>query len=409
MMAVIGQYGEPCVAGHRALIFDRGGARKKHTLVDLASVEWGRARDEKTQAIVKVTGQSCDAQTTTLQQIEPHRHELVLFRGGGRVWDRVWEGPIEEVATQSDNAQIMAYDVLHYLDNNPLSKDWPLETGTPVSESSALMTERVRAILEHELVESYDMVTGTGGATQTVTVPRWDGAGMEPPANVFPYLDIRFSDSLLTRSSTLAFEMMIGEHLSNLAEGGLDFTVIGRSLIIWDSAKAIGRTRTLTESDFYGDPRVIASGSRHAAIGHVSAQRAEETDPDVPVAAAVGNAGASDPYYGPWTTLASLASEEGSDDPTQDELNSQAQRTIVGRNPVPIEVRMPDGAGLRLSHDLTINHLVPGTVMPLLARLNLRRLSQDQRLDRVKVTETAEGEAITVTLSPAGTATEVAA
>ncbi|QDH93278.1 minor tail protein [Microbacterium phage Cressida] len=400
---MIGQYGEPCVAGHTALIFDRGGARRVSQLVDLATVEWSRARDEKTQGIITLTGQACDAQTSVINGIQPHRHELVLFRGD----DRVWEGPIEELSTQSDRAMLTAYDAMHYLDNNPLSKDWPLETGTPVSESSALMTERIRVILEHELVESYEMVTGTGGATQTVTVDRWEG--LTPPANILPHLDIRFSNTLLTRSSTLAFEMQIGEHLANLAEGGLDFTVVGRRLIIWDSAKAIGRTRTLTEADFYGDPRVILSGAGHAAVGHVSAQRAEEADPDVPVPPAVGNAGASDPYYGPWTKISSLASEEGGDDPTQDELNSQAQRTIVGRNPVPLEMRLPDGAGLRLSHDLTINHLVPGTVMPVLARLNLRRIAQDQRLDRVKVTETAAGETITATLTPAGTATEVAA
>ena len=51
--------------------------------------------------------------------------------------------------------------------------------------------------------------------------------------------------------------MTVGEHLRNLAEGGLDFTVIGRRLLIWDSATSIGRTRQLTDADFTEHTRMV--------------------------------------------------------------------------------------------------------------------------------------------------------
>lgn len=68
---------------------------------------------------------------------------------------------------------------------------------------------------------------------------------------------------------------------------------------------------------------------------------------------------------------------------------------------MPVEVRVPDNSGVRLSHDLTIDDLVCGVQVPLRATLNARRLSQLQKIDLVTVTETADGETIQVTLSPA--------
>lgn len=394
-----GVYGGACVEGHTALIYDRGGERRVSQLIDLASCEWNRVQDEKSSASVVITGRACDAQAEVINDIEPRRHELVVFRGD----ERVWEGPIVQVATRSGTARILAHDIFDYLDHTPLTKDWPWDTGTVVSDHSALMTERAEEIITYELTTNYDMTVGTGMSTTVVEVPRWET--IPAPANILPFLEVRHSATLLSRSETLAFEMMLGEHLSNLADGGLEFTVIGRKLLLWDGAESIGRTRTVTEADFDGEPEVIAAGTNLAVIQHVSAQRPDEDHGDDPDPPGVGNAGGPDDYYGVWTDLSSLASEDGAETPTQDALNSQAQRGLVGRSPVPIEVRMPQGVGFRLSHDIGINSLVPGVRMPLLARLNLRRLSQVQRLDSVKVIETAEGERVSVTLVPSGEVT----
>lgn len=399
----IGVYGEECISKHTVLIHDRGGVNRVHQLVDVSHIRWTRLEDATSVCEFVLAGQACGAQAGIINDCAEgaRRYEVVIYRGE----ERVWEGPLLQVVTTRSTASFLANDVKRYLDETPLSIDWP----TP----SALypMTTRIADILDYELTQEYDMRVGTGGAAHLVEVPRWEQ--IVPPVNIFPFIDVRPSATLYTRSDTLAFQMMVGEHLDNLADGKLSYTVVGRKLIVWDSAEAIGRTRTLTDADFTGDISVISAGSEHFSVGHVSAQRPEPADPPVApppgVIPGVGNAGGVNDYYGVWTTINSLDQEEGADTPSQDELNSQAQRAIVGRTPVPTEIRVPDGASLILSHDLGINELVPGTIMPILADLNIRRVAQDQRLTAVTVTETATGETIAVNLISAGDVTSVAA
>ena len=64
-------------------------------------------------------------------------------------------------------------------------------------------------------------------------------------------------------------------------------------------------------------------------------------------------------------------------------------------------MRIPDNSSVRLNDSLTINDLVPGAQVPLLATLNARQLSQLQKIDVVKVTEDPDGENIALTLTPA--------
>jgi hypothetical protein len=390
----LGLFGEECVAGHSAAIYDRGGKRRIAPLRDLNTVGWGRARNAVTDGEVLLTGKSCDAQSDTIRKIQPRRHELVIFRGD----DRVWEGPILDVATRSTTARIIAKDVGEYLKGTALTKPWPNSDGG----GPTLMTDRIDQIIRYELTQPYTMVVGTGGAAQTITVRRWEG--IPTPANILPFLEVRPA-TVLTRSVTEAFQMTLGEHLANLTRSGVDSVVVGRKILFWDSAVALGRTKQLTENDFVGDPEVLVSGADYTAIYHVSPQEEAACEGEEPVTGAVGNAGREDDYYGVWTMIHTADNEESSGtNASQDALNSQAQRGLVGRIPVPIELRLPDSAGLRLSHDLTIQELVPGVEMPLLATLNLHKLSQMQTLDKVRVEETAAGENITVTLVPSGPA-----
>jgi hypothetical protein len=402
---------QDCIQVHQAMIYDRGGVRRLWQLVDVAEVEWNRELDGLSTAQITVTGEACVAQADVLGRIEPRRHELVLFRNG----DRVWEGPIVQVAWFRDRATLLAHDVLEYLKYTALSKAWPNEDGG----GPPLMLDRTREILEYELTTPYVMSVGTGTATHDVTVPRWES--LDPPANVLPHLEVR-SGEVLTRSVTEAFEMTVFEHVQNLARGGMDYTVIGRKILFWDRKDTIGRTRTLTDNDFYGEIEIFAAGSDHWSIEHVVAQpsdvpaeyepepeaeEGEEEGPDLGTPLAVGNAGGEDPFYGVWTHITTSENEEGTSEPTQNELNSQAGRGLVGRTPVPVEIRVPSGGGIRPSFDLTIADLIPGAEAPVLATLNLRRISQMQRIESVTVTETSESEEVGVKMVPYGDVTGV--
>lgn len=382
-----GQYGQPCIEHHTISIYDRGGARRAHSLVDVASVEWERIRDSKSSAIFTIAGRACREQADVINEVAGAvgRYEAVIHRGG----DRVWEGPIRSARTLRERATFVCTDVKEYLDHTPLTRYWP----NPDGGGPALMGDRLEEIITWELSEPYTMTTNSG----TLVVPRWEN--LTPPINVLPFLTI-YPGTVLTRSVTEEFEMLLGEHIDNLVDGGMDYTVVGRRILFWDSALSIGQTRRMTDADFYGgDIEVIRYGSEQWSLSHLSATREGQQDG---ADRAVGHAGAPHDYYGVWENIVSMQSEEGTSDPTQTELNGQAGRDIAHRTPAPLEVRVPEGVGIRLSYDLTIQHLIPGVIVPVVTDKNIQRVTQPQRLDKVKVIEDSTGERVSVSLSPFG-------
>lgn len=360
-----GVFGGACVETHSIYIYDRGGMTRMAQILDVSSVQWTRDRDGISEATVRVQGSACSAQAETLSAIEPKRHEMVIFRGE----ERVWEGPVWRVGWHSDWVEINAHDIFQYLIGTPLSQEY-----NNAYPNIVPVTTRIEDILDVELV-------------------RWEI--LDPPANVYPHLEIHhFPNEAQTTAVTLPFEMTVGEHIQHLAHyGGIDFACVGRSLHVWDVNRHLGRTRMLTEADFLGSEVILtAYGSEHTQSAYVVGQDGVYGEAHNPL---------YEDYYGPWTTIYTAYGEEGTDVPSQAELDSQAQRNLSGRSPVPVEVRVPDNSSIRLNESLTINDLVPGVEIPVLATLNARRMSQMQKLDHLRVSEDESGETVQVTLVPA--------
>lgn len=375
---VKGLYGGQCAELHHAYICDRGGTRRLAELRDLTQVQWTRVRDEVSECVISLQGAACSSQAELLASIEPKRHELVIFRGD----DRVWEGPISRVGWHSDWVEIAAKDVMDYVFGRALSREWS-NNYPNVTE----VTSRLGTILQYEMSTDYSFI-GTGGVAQTI--PAWEN--LTPPANVLPHLTIHHSpNEARTSAKTTPFQMTVGEHVDNMARtAGVDYTVVGRAIHIWDVSSNLGETRTLTEADFFGEVIITAYGSDFASVAFAVASDGR-----------AGGAGKESDYYGPWTKMFTVYDEDETNPPTIEDLVSQAGRNLNGRSPVPIEVRVADNSGIRLSPGLQITDLVPGVRIPLLATLNARRTSQFQKLHKLVVTESADGETIAVTLVPA--------
>lgn len=374
--------GLKCVTGHTAFIYDRGGMTRIGEIRDMASITWRRDRDAVSQADIVIVGDACEHQATFLASIEPKRHELVIFRGR----QRVWEGPVWRVGWEPGRVTINAHDVCEYLFWTPLTRAW--DNG---GELATTATARQEEIITWEM--THDWVIPVEDPNPDITVPAWEN--VEPPANVIPFLQVHhWPNEARTAAVTTPFEMTVGEHLQYSARhGGIDFTAVGRAVHIWDTSRPLGHTRMLTDADFMDGVVVTAYGADHTVYGMVHA------DNDM-----VGYAWTDDSYYGPWSKIFSVYDQEATQEPTQADLNSQAWRNVSGRNPVPVEVRIPDNSTIRLDDTLTIDDLIPGVQVPLLATLNARQVSQDQKLDLVTVTETGtDGETIKVVLTPATT------
>lgn len=368
---------------HRVMIFDRGGTRRKGEVKMLSEVKWARDRDGISEASIIVQGNTaCSRQRKLLSEISAKRHEMVVYRGD----ERVWEGPIFRISDEGDEIKIFAKDVLAYLFGTPLTRVW--DNGVK-ADGVMPVTTRLERIIRYELAHTRQ---GRALGGQIVTIPGWET--LDPPVNLLAHLDIRhFPNEAGTAAKTRAFEMTVGEHLANYGRsGGLDFTAVGRRIILWDTSRQIGNISTVTEADFYGNVLVSDYGADHTQAAYVLGQDGvygEAVNPEWM------------DHYGPWSTVFNAYNEEGTVAPTVGELNSQAARNVSGRSPVPVEVRVPDNSNVVLSQKLTIDDLVPGTRVPLRATLNARALSQDQKLDHVQVTENGQGEKVQITLTPA--------
>lgn len=355
---------DPEAGQHTAWVMDRGGKQRIHQLTDIDSIKWERNRDEVSTATVHVTATKDSPQARALNDIEPGRHELCIWRGD----DRVWEGPITLTTNKRQGMEINARDIMHYLSRTVIHAGY--DNSYP---NITYVVQRALNIINAELARK---------------------EALTPPINVLPFVQgfQTLTDAKTSRVS-LPFQMTLFEHIDDLAtKSGMDYTVIGRKLMLWDTSKpAMGYTRVMTEADFNGETYVSVYGMELATRTYVTDGQGH-----------AGSAGGIDSYYGEVELLATAYDEETDEEvPSVAELESQAERNLSMRNPTPLQVRVPDNSSLNMDGGISINDLVPGVYIPLRATLNIREVSQMQKLQSVTVTETADGEDVQIVLYPA--------
>lgn len=353
---------------HRAFLYDRGGERRIGELGPLRQVRWGRTRDDMSAAniFVRTPDPACEE---VVAQIEPGRHELVLFRDS----ERVWEGPVVRTAEIGTSIEVDARDVTHYLNRTIMRSAY-----SNAYPRIGYATERLRKIITTEAARK---------------------EALDPPINLLPHMKITTHKATAkTSRSTYAYEKYVYEELDSLAaKGGIDYTVVGRALIINDVNDVIGQGPALSSADFDGDITV-------SLYGMETATRSAVTDGMGKWAAF----GGVDDYYGEIELLHTIydedttAAERAADDITKEEMAAQARRNMSGRYPTPVLIRVPEGATLRSDKASEImDFLVPGVRFLIRSDKTYRKVTQVQKLDRLVVEETGDGERISVTFSPA--------
>lgn len=354
-----------CISKHTVAIFDRGGRTKIAELEDITEISWGRVRDDISEAEVFLTGAPCVAQNELLSSLRSSRHEVRIYRGP----DVVWEGPIVRLVGARDSFSIYARDVMHYASRTVMRKAY-----NNAYPKIGKVIARANLILTTELARK---------------------EALSPPINVLPYVTLHTqTDDASTSASTKPYQYTVWEHIDSLAaRGGLDYTVVGRAIHLWDTHQPLGQTATVTQNDFLGEITVTEYGMELATWAHV-------TDGE----GRVGTAGANDPYYGEVEILYTAEDEDEAGSPTDAELKSQAQRNLAGRNPSPLQVRLPSNSSVNPNGVLSIEDLVPGVYIPLRADVIGFSIVQMQKLQAMRVTETSSGEVIQVTLNPASVA-----
>lgn len=365
---------------YNVMLYDRGGTRKIAEINDVSFIRWKRDRDDISTAEVRVASPD-PACADVLRTIAVGRHEIVIYRNG----DRVWEGPITHMEYTPLVVTISAEDVMYYAARTIMHRAYDNRYSKKKSKVAPI-TRRAQTIMANEMLRKEKLV---------------------PSYNILKFMEVRtHKDTSRTSRFTHAYSASVWEELDYLAaKASLDYTTVGRRILINDVHDIIGRTEMLTDKDF-STPLVITTYGRELAT------RAAVTDGQGHWAAV----GGIDPFYGEVELLNSKYGEEVDPEngttPTTEELKqlqaemaSQAKRDISGRYPVPTVVRVPDGTQLSPNAPVTIDQLVAGVRIPLRATQTVIVLEQEQKLDLLTVEHDENGERVMVTLSPAPGAT----
>lgn len=359
---------------HAAFFSDRGGDNIFAPADQMTLVRWNRVRDEISDAVIRIAvgGAKC---ASILGDLRTGRHELIIKRNG----KDAWQGPITRLGYHSRYVEIEARDVLQYAYRKGIRNAY--NNAHPNVEFTTRRTENIMR------TEMADLETNS---------PR--------PINFLPYLDIRTTNQTAkTSRSTLPYQLSVYEDIDYLAaRSGLDYTVLGRSLIVSDVHDTLDRTRVLTEADFIGDELIVTEYGMELATTTIATdgqgRAATSSLRDLDLLA----------YYGPHWEILNTSYDVTKDNatstepPTLQELASQASRDAAGRAPAPVVVRVPDGSAM---HPATVaelyDQLFPGVRIPIRATMTARSAEQEQKLDKIRFEETPRGETVGVTMSPA--------
>lgn len=370
---------------YKVLAYDRGGKRIRGEITPLFNLTWGRTRDDISTCTFTTNGFTADC-CALLSDLRCWAHEIVVFRNG----ERVWEGPITRIAYSADSVSIEARDVMVYVYRRIMRQGY-----------------------NDRYIATRDPRTGkvTGGTGPKSVVERAaliiQNALAPSDPNVLPYLTrFDFDDDAQEARAVADWQKTAWEEVDDLAAtGGLDYTTVGRRIMLWDTSRPVGRIAELRDKDFFTSPIITEYGMSACTAFGVTSNSGVHGVYRFP--------GEATGVLGPIELLASAYGEADSGTPVgamtpsqrsdkQAKLNKQAARNANGRWPSPLVVRIPDNSRLHPSAEVGINQLVPGVFIPLRAKTVCREFAQVQKLDSMTVTvDAAGGELVQVVMSPA--------
>lgn len=358
---------------HRVEVYRRGGTERVGEITGISEIEWNRVRDDISTAKIVVADWGIDC-GNLLAQLQCWAYELVITRDNGYSRDRVWEGPITLLTYESDTVTIHAKDVMALAYRRILKqKMTDAANGDTVTSRAARVLQNVLAPDDPNVLAYLTVVSSSGDAMQYRSTPEY---------------------------SRTAFE----EVDDMAANAGLDYTVVGRSIILWGTKNHIGTLPEFRDADLGNTPIVSEYGMSMAnryVVSDGNGVWGEATRLD-----SSGN----DTTYGLVEMLSSSWASDSTPDSgtyTQEGLatiiasfEGFSERSIANRYPPPVTVRIPDNTTINPDAVISIQHLVPGVVVPLRSTSTLRTVVANQKLDSVRVIETNKVETITISLSP---------
>jgi hypothetical protein len=344
-----------CNPDYKLLVTDRGGGATVAE-VEFEELKWGRVLDDVSTAQVTVPAGCCGE----LGGIRSWRHELHVIRDG----DEQWCGPITIAPNCRSGVTLVAWDMFAWL-------------GKRVIRSR----------------RCYDPECGGSAATGPAIAEQLIRDGLDPDdPGLLEYLTV-VPGGLLQERDYLANSAYVLNALRDLARGGLDFTAIGRRLLVMPEGATLAATPLLTCEHFLGDVCTTDDGANAATRAVVTGKAADNET------VVTGSAGDIDPYYGLLEVLLN-------DDTVKTASAAQAQAAglLASSDPSRLLIQPPQGNALDPSAPVCIDQLIPGVKVPVALDCTCREALQEMRLTKLDVTVTAAGEKVAPLLSPVAAA-----
>jgi hypothetical protein len=313
---------------HSAVVLDRNGATVAVANV-LTEVEWSRVLDgtSSARALIQPDGDCC----ARLGNIGSWRSRLVIFRDGQYVWD----GPVTDVTWSLGEVEVLAEDLSVWLDDRVPHQDKTF-TSVDLSEIAEWLIE--------------------------------DGFAPDDPGHTVEVIGKAGISGSRSYSAGIG---QSGDHLRQLAEAGIDYTVIGSKILLLPETHVVSVGR-LSDADMPEGLEVSEDGKSLVTRWIVAGS--EESG-------VVGTDGGIDLYYGLHERYVEMTEIT---DVTSAMQAAQARRRVSSQVPVFIDTQQVTISPLAA---IDVPSLVPGWALDVTSASTCRQVSQRLKITGVRVTE----------------------
>lgn len=329
---VEGKLGSCGIEQYAVDLMVRGGQIRLDTLQNITSITWSRELDAVSGATITLAkGTGC---CELLVEADPYATELRIQRQGFTVW----EGPVYEVIENLETMEIYARDNMHLLE---------------------------RRIIRNTIDDSVE--PGSDASLIAETIIR-EGFLFDDP-NVTEWLHVVPGAHFIARKTEEQTRSYAFAELSDITRVGIDWTVIGRRILIFPADLPIGIGGRITDDDIIGDYTVTKSGrdfsTRQITLGQGDLYAIQ---------------GGVDARYG----LVENVNQE-SDLLGQGSVDNAAITKYEVTPVPPVWVSLDNGVYLKPTTPTTIAELVPGIVFPGSFTRYCNIVTQNFRLQRLTV------------------------
>lgn len=361
-----------CAETYRAAIHFQGGASLWTWIEGLTALQWGRKRDDYSEATVTVAktlaGSTCCGR---LGQTRTWGHELTIYRDDDP--NPVWQGPIIRKTEKRATISFDARDVLFWLDRRAVAPAGPEYFWPTPTDTGAILRQLIN-----------------------------DGFPVGDPARNPGITQYAVLEDTGTRSTTDHLwrdSEPIGSVMRDLIGAGVDVFTVGRRIYIVSDTPT-GRAYRLTDRDFLDELELRENGLDAATRGVLVGGQPLDGNgqPIQDVAPVIGRSGGPEPFFGQIDRLST----------SQNTNNQQVADGIAGAmrsygTPPPIDLVVPDNARLSPDAPVTLGQLIPGRPFTVLLDGYCTRIQQDFRLNELEVTwSSTEVEQVAVSLASNG-------